>query len=94
MADAPVVAPSSDLKPGWQTTELWIAMVAIGVLVYALHMLAANLPALLAAPEIPVYVKPLAAVAPVVVGWLVQRLAAKYAELRTQLKLPADPAVK
>lgn len=86
-----------ETKPGWQTSEYWLKLLVVLVVLPVLVFFggdASPLPemmdALKAAGPLAAVVAAIAAKGvPAFVAWLASRLAAKYGEERTQLKLAA-----
>lgn len=88
---APAAVPAAPAS-GLKSTELYVIMLALGALIYALQALIADLPALAALPGMPTWLVAVAAAAPVFLGLLVTFLAREYASFRTQLKLGTSAA--
>ena len=95
MADGSSPVPVATAAPvsGWQTSELWLSMLGLGALLWALHQFITELPAIAAAPGVPSWLTPVLGLAPIGLGWLVTQLTAKYQSLRVQLKLAHLDAV-
>ena len=84
MAD-PTPAPAP--KSGWQTTELYLAMLALGMVGYGLHVVAGALPAIAATPNLPGWAAPLLGLTPLALTPIAGWVATKYASLRNELKI-------
>jgi hypothetical protein len=91
MADPVPAAPApADVKPGIKTTELYLAVLGLGALIWCLKDLVAMLPAIAATPGIPGWAVPLLGIAPAGVSWVIAKLVGEYGQLRAQLKLGAS----
>lgn len=86
---APV--PSADVKSGWRTTELFLAVLALGALGWALQQTVSYIPTILSTPGMPAWAAPIGVLAPVGLGWLIKLVIGEYNSLRTQLKISALP---
>lgn len=88
---ATVVAPVPAVKSGWKTTELYVAMLAMGGLGWALEETVKIIPAIASNPALPAWVAPILGLAPIGLGWLMKLTAGEYGQLRNELKLGSDP---
>lgn len=93
MADPVPAAPAAPtLSPGWKTTEFYVAMLALGALLWLLQSLVGLIPTIAAMPGVPPWAIALLGLAPVALGWVIKLVAGQYGSLRRDLKL-ADAGV-
>ncbi len=87
----PPVTPAT--KPGWKTTEMWAAMLAMGAIGWALKETISVIPAIASNPALPAWAAPILSLAPIGLGWLLKLTAGEYGQLRNDLKLGSDPTL-
>ena len=91
MSDAPIPAPLvptiAPVRSGVKTTEMWLALFAMGGLTYAMEEVLKVLPTIAANPALPPWASPLLALAPIGIGYLMKVTAKNYCDLRRDLKL-------
>ncbi len=92
-APTPPVPAAPALAPGWKTTEMYAAVLAMGAIVWALQEVVRMLPVLASTPGMPAWAAPILALAPVGLGWLLKLTAGEYGKLRGALKLGAGDDV-
>lgn len=83
------------VKSGFATTELYLAVVLLAGLAYAVQQLINILPSLAANPAIPPWAAALIPIAVTGLGFVAKLVVSEYTTLRGQLKLGAssDPSV-
>jgi hypothetical protein len=96
MAD-PITQPNptaTPVKSGLQTTELYVCVLVLGGLGWAIQSLIGMIPTIAQTPGMPPWAAPLMSLAPIALGYVAKLVASEYASLRTQLKLGVDTSAQ
>lgn len=86
---APAAPAAPAVKPGWKSTETWLAFAGFGLLGFVLERLTELLPVLVTQPGVPPYVTAVVPIAMTGIAWVLKWSASKYLQARTDLKLQA-----